>query len=145
MVRRAIGDDVDVDDVSIRSVRAWTMGATVADRFAEGASSWRATPRTRLRRRFGMNTGVQDAHNPAWKLAAAVLGRGGAFPDVAKLAASYDAERRPVAIGNARVSAQLQAGPARPGGYRLEPAAADALRVGVETTEALVRRRRRRC
>ena len=36
LVRRAIGDDVDVDDVSIRSVRAWTMGATVADRFAEG-------------------------------------------------------------------------------------------------------------
>ena len=96
-MRRAIGDDVDVDDVSIRSVRAWTMGATVADRFAEGrvflaGDAAHAFPPAGG---FGMNTGVQDAHNLAWKLAAAVLGRGGAFPDVAKLAASYDAERRP--------------------------------------------------
>ncbi|MFE2323062.1 FAD-dependent monooxygenase [Streptomyces sp. NPDC059385] len=39
----------------------------------------------------GMNTGVQDAWNLAWKLALAVDGR--AHPD---LLASYDAERRPV-------------------------------------------------
>jgi pentachlorophenol monooxygenase len=39
----------------------------------------------------GMNTGIQDAHNLAWKLALAVSGR--AAPT---LLASYDAERRPV-------------------------------------------------
>ena len=39
----------------------------------------------------GMNTGIQDAHNLAWKLALAVSGR--AAPD---LLDSYDAERRPV-------------------------------------------------
>ncbi|MDF6022604.1 FAD-dependent monooxygenase [Streptomyces sp. JH34] len=39
----------------------------------------------------GMNTGVQDAFNLAWKLAAAVRGRAGAG-----LLESYDAERRPV-------------------------------------------------
>ncbi|MGA4955467.1 FAD-dependent monooxygenase [Streptomyces lavendulocolor] len=39
----------------------------------------------------GMNTGIQDAYNLAWKLALAV--RGGA---AARLLASYDAERRPV-------------------------------------------------
>ncbi|MFB6616002.1 FAD-dependent monooxygenase [Streptomyces sp. NPDC056367] len=39
----------------------------------------------------GMNTGIQDAWNLAWKLALAVDGR--AHPD---LLASYDAERRPV-------------------------------------------------
>ncbi len=39
----------------------------------------------------GMNTGIQDAHNLAWKLALAV--RGDAAPG---LLASYDAERRPV-------------------------------------------------
>jgi pentachlorophenol monooxygenase len=38
-----------------------------------------------------MNTGIQDAHNLAWKLALAVSGR--AAPD---LLDSYDAERRPV-------------------------------------------------
>ncbi|MFI8828669.1 FAD-dependent monooxygenase [Streptomyces sp. NPDC053431] len=39
----------------------------------------------------GMNTGIQDAHNLAWKLSLAVAG--GASPG---LLASYDAERRPV-------------------------------------------------
>lgn len=39
----------------------------------------------------GMNTGVQDAFNLAWKLAAAVRGHAGPA-----LLASYDAERRPV-------------------------------------------------
>ena len=49
LVRRAIGDDVDVDDVSIRSVRARTMGSpTVADPLRGGASSRRATPRARV-------------------------------------------------------------------------------------------------
>ncbi|MEV0334410.1 FAD-dependent monooxygenase [Nocardia sp. NPDC050717] len=39
----------------------------------------------------GMNTGIQDVHNLAWKLALAVAGTGGT-----DLLASYDAERRPV-------------------------------------------------
>jgi pentachlorophenol monooxygenase len=39
----------------------------------------------------GMNTGIQDANNLAWKLALAVRGEG-----AAGLLASYDAERRPV-------------------------------------------------
>ncbi|HEU4998517.1 MAG TPA: FAD-dependent monooxygenase [Lapillicoccus sp.] len=39
----------------------------------------------------GMNTGIQDAHNLAWKLALAVSGKGSAG-----LLDSYDAERRPV-------------------------------------------------
>jgi 2-polyprenyl-6-methoxyphenol hydroxylase-like FAD-dependent oxidoreductase len=39
----------------------------------------------------GMNTGIQDAHNLAWKLALAVAGRA-----TSTLLDSYDAERRPV-------------------------------------------------
>ncbi len=42
----------------------------------------------------GMNLGVQDAHNLAWKLALVV---GGAAADERALLDSYDAERRPVA------------------------------------------------
>ncbi|MER5382752.1 FAD-dependent monooxygenase [Streptomyces sp. NPDC002688] len=41
----------------------------------------------------GMNTGIQDAWNLSWKLALAI--EGGTHPD---LAASYDAERRPVGV-----------------------------------------------
>ena len=49
---------------------------------------------------FGMNTGIQDGHNLAWKIAgrAARLGR-------PSLLASYESERRPVAEFNARQSA----------------------------------------
>ncbi|SAL84626.1 monooxygenase FAD-binding protein [Caballeronia arvi] len=41
----------------------------------------------------GMNTGLQDAHNLAWKLTLAVRGLAGA-----SLLASYEAERRPVGL-----------------------------------------------
>ena len=46
---------------------------------------------------FGMNTGMQDAADIAWKLAAAVKGWGGQ-----KLLQSYGAERRPVALRNVK-------------------------------------------
>lgn len=48
---------------------------------------------------FGMNSGIQDAHNLAWKLAAVL--REGASP---ALLDTYDAERRPVAQYNAERS-----------------------------------------
>jgi 2,4-dichlorophenol 6-monooxygenase len=48
---------------------------------------------------LGLNTGVQDAHNLAWKLAA--VESGWAPPS---LLDSYDTERRPVARENAEVS-----------------------------------------
>ena len=144
LVRSAIGaaDDGaarDLNDVVVRAARAWTMGATVADRFAEGrvflaGDAAHAFPPAGG---FGMNTGVQDAHNLAWKLAAAVEQRG-AFATAA-LAASYDAERRPVAVGNARVSVRNFNTVLRvPAALGLEPAAADALRVAAEATESLV-------
>jgi len=44
---------------------------------------------------FGMNTGVDDAANLAWKLAALVRGWGGP-----RLLESYETERRPIAIRN---------------------------------------------
>src|SRR5215470_5042726 len=52
------------------------------------ASSWSATPRTGG---FGGNTGIHDAHNLAWKLAAVL--RGAAAPG---LLDTYEAERKPV-------------------------------------------------
>jgi hypothetical protein len=44
---------------------------------------------------FGMNTGVDDAANLGWKLAALVQGWGGP-----RLLGSYEAERRPIGIRN---------------------------------------------
>ena len=55
----------------------------------------------------GMNTGIQDAHNLGWKLAAVVKGASLALLD------SYEAERRPVAAGvlalsNARLTQAIE-------------------------------------
>ena len=51
---------------------------------------------------FGMNTGIDDACNLAWKLAALVQGWGGP-----NLIASYEIERRPIAVRNTGHSKRL--------------------------------------
>lgn len=88
-------------DITIASIRPWTMTAHVAERFADErifliGDAAHAFPPTGG---FGMNSGIQDAHNLAWKLAAVVEGRAGPG-----LLASYEAERQPVAFLNTRQS-----------------------------------------
>lgn len=87
----AIGDQtVDVD---IKSVQSWAMTAQVADRyrlgrtFLIGDAAHRFPPTGGL----GLNTGIADAHNLAWKLAWVLAGRAGE-----DLLDSYDTERRPL-------------------------------------------------
>lgn len=83
--------DLEITDVQMNH---WTIESVVAARFKDrcvflvGDAAHRHSPMGG----FGMNTGVQDAHNLAWKLAA-VLG-GQAAPS---LLHSYEAERHPVA------------------------------------------------
>ena len=66
-----------------------------------GACSWSAMPRTDFPPTggFGLNSGVQDAHNLAWKLVYVLRGMASE-----KLLDSYDVERRPVAQSNADFS-----------------------------------------
>ncbi|WNI26480.1 FAD-dependent oxidoreductase [Streptomyces sp. ITFR-16] len=101
LIEAAIG--TSVEGLRIHSVRNWVMGST-------GLDSWRSADGRVLAAGdaahtfpptggFGMNTGIQDAHNLAWKLAAVL--HGGA-PDT--LLDSYERERRPVAEFNARHS-----------------------------------------
>jgi 2,4-dichlorophenol 6-monooxygenase len=99
IVRRAIGrDDVEL---AVRDVSTWAMTAQLADRYAVGRvflvgdSAHRFPPTGGL----GMNTGIQDAHNLAWKLA--TVDRGVA---AASLLETYERERRPVAQENAEQS-----------------------------------------
>ncbi|MEW5298358.1 MAG: hypothetical protein WDW36_001490 [Sanguina aurantia] len=88
-------------DVSLRQVRPWLMSAEVADRFRDarvllmGDAAHRFPPAGG----FGMNTGVQDAHNLAWKLAAVIHGAAGDT-----LLDTYQSERRPVALANTALS-----------------------------------------
>ncbi|MFF4489949.1 FAD-dependent oxidoreductase [Streptomyces sp. NPDC001544] len=104
LIEAAIGESGEtIAGLRIHSVRNWVMGST-------GLASWRSADGRVLAAGdaahtfpptggFGMNTGIQDAHNLAWKLAAVL--RGGA-PDT--LLDSYERERRPVAEFNARHS-----------------------------------------
>jgi len=99
IVRRALGDESV--PFRIRTVSPWTMTAQVAERyraervFLAGDSAHRFPPTGGL----GLNTGVQDAHNLAWKLAG--VERGWAR---SALLDTYEVERRPVAQVNADVS-----------------------------------------
>jgi 2,4-dichlorophenol 6-monooxygenase len=95
IVRRAIGrDDVEL---AVRDVSLWTMTAQLAERYAQGRvllvgdSAHRFPPTGGL----GMNTGIQDAHNLVWKLAAVEAGWA-----PRSLLDSYESERRPVAQRN---------------------------------------------
>jgi hypothetical protein len=79
--------------IEIENVQRWSSMADWAERFAEGrvllaGDSVHVMPPTGG---FGGNTGVQDAYDLAWKLAAVLDGTAGPG-----LLDTYDAERRPV-------------------------------------------------
>ena len=88
-------------EVDVRSVSSWAMNALVATRFSAGHCHilGDAAHQFPPAGAFGANTGLQDAHNLAWKIA---LVHRGAAP--AALLRTYDGERRAVAIANARLS-----------------------------------------
>lgn len=96
---KAIGADIPVQIVS---QRAWYAGGyLVAERFAHGRmflagdAAHLFTPTGG----FGLNTGIEDVANLAWKIAARLRGWGGD-----KLLATYETERKPVAIRNTDVA-----------------------------------------
>jgi 2-polyprenyl-6-methoxyphenol hydroxylase-like FAD-dependent oxidoreductase len=99
-LRRAMGKDFDYE---ILSVMRWVRRELVADRygggrvFLAGDSAHLMSPTGAL----GMNTGIQDAVDLGWKLEAVLRGWGGA-----DLLASYESERRPVALRNVAASTE---------------------------------------
>jgi 2,4-dichlorophenol 6-monooxygenase len=96
VVRKALEDPSL--DFEVASVSSWFMTAQVAERYRSGRTflvgdaAHRFPPTGGL----GLNSGVQDVHNLAWKLAAVL--KGWAPPS---LLDTYEDERRPVARTNA--------------------------------------------
>ncbi|MFY1699577.1 MULTISPECIES: FAD-dependent monooxygenase [unclassified Solwaraspora] len=112
LVRAAVGiPDLPVE---IIGTMPWLQQAIVADEFRRGPiflagdAAHVATPQGG----FGMNCGIQDAHNLGWKLAAALHDAAGA-----RLLDSYPDERRPVAewtvdesLNNALITVEMMEG-----------------------------------
>lgn len=126
-IRRATG----VPDlaVEITGKAPWHAAERVAERYADGRvflagdSAHEMSPTGA----FGSNTGIQDAHNLAWKLAAVLNGSAGP-----ELLASYEAERRPVARETSARASARSAEHSHPG-YSPAPGAGGGRQRGVLT------------
>jgi 2,4-dichlorophenol 6-monooxygenase len=85
-------------DVKVHKVSHWILDRIVAEQwrygdiFLAGDSAHRQPPTSGL----GLNTGIQDAHNIAWKLAEVIAGRAGDA-----LLDTYESERKPVSTHGA--------------------------------------------
>ena len=91
---RAMGKDFDFE---IQSIVPWARRELLADSYGSGRVyiAGDAAHLNSPTGAFGMNTGMQDAVDLGWKLAATLQGWGGEH-----LLASYEIERRPVAQRN---------------------------------------------
>jgi putative polyketide hydroxylase len=109
-IRTAVG--VPDLEVEVTGKAPWRAAERVSDRYVAGRvllagdSAHEMSPTGA----FGSNTGIQDAHNLAWKLAA-VLG-GWAGP---ALLDTYEQERRPVAIATSERASARSAEHRHPG------------------------------
>jgi putative polyketide hydroxylase len=93
VVRQAVG----IPDLAVELLTSgrWELAALIADRFRAGRVFLAGDAAHQLppnRGGYGANTGIEDVHNLAWKLAAVL--RGEAAP---ALLDTYNAERRPIA------------------------------------------------
>jgi len=94
LIRRAVGRDFAYE---ILSVVPWVRRELVADNYGRGRVfiAGDAAHMMSPTGGFGMNTGIGDAVDLSWKLAACLAGWGGPG-----LLASYELERRPVGLRN---------------------------------------------
>lgn len=102
IMQRCAGTDIPVE---VLGHRPWTAGvALVAERFATGRVllAGDAVHLFTPTGGFGMNTGIDDAANLSWKLAAMIQGWGGR-----KLLDSYETERKPIALRNTMAAREL--------------------------------------
>ncbi|MCF3962400.1 FAD-dependent oxidoreductase [Streptomyces fuscigenes] len=109
-IRAAVGDPGL--DVEITGRAPWHAAERVARRYADGRvllagdSVHEMSPTGA----FGSNTGIQDAHNLAWKLAAVLAGHAGPG-----LLETYEAERLPVAEATSQRASSRSAEHSHPG------------------------------
>ncbi|KAM7269730.1 hypothetical protein ACFE04_025227 [Oxalis oulophora] len=90
-------------DIDIKNVKPWVMSVEIAEKYLSddnrmilvGDAAHRFPPAGG----FGMNTGIQDAHNLSWKIASVLNGTA-----PWSILDTYEIERRPIASYNAALS-----------------------------------------
>jgi len=101
LLARAAGRPMDAE---WKGLSIWTRKSVVAERYAKGRVflAGDAVHQLSPTGALGMNTGIGDAVDLGWKLAAVLDGWGGAH-----LLDSYDAERRPIGLRNVRMATEF--------------------------------------
>ncbi|KAJ4839394.1 hypothetical protein Tsubulata_016848 [Turnera subulata] len=117
----------ELPDVDVIDIKPWVMHAEVAEKFITcdnrivlvGDAAHRFPPAGG----FGMNTGIQDAHNLAWKIASFIMGIA-----PSSLLHTYETERKPIAIFNTALSVQnFRAAMEVPAALGINPTVANAV------------------
>jgi 2-polyprenyl-6-methoxyphenol hydroxylase-like FAD-dependent oxidoreductase len=117
----------EFSDIDVKDIKPWVMHAEVSEKYLSsdnriilaGDAAHRFPPAGG----FGMNTGIQDAHNLAWKLASVFQGI-----SPMSLLTTYETERRPIAFFNTALSVQnFRAAMAVPAALGLDPAIANSV------------------
>uniref|UniRef100_A0A7N0ZZ29 FAD-binding domain-containing protein n=1 Tax=Kalanchoe fedtschenkoi TaxID=63787 RepID=A0A7N0ZZ29_KALFE len=117
----------ELADVDVVDIKPWIMHAEVAEKFMSsdnriilaGDAAHRFPPAGG----FGMNTGIQDVHNLAWKLASVVKGIVSS-----SILSTYESERKPIAIFNTQLSVQnFRAAMEVPAALGLDPVIANSV------------------
>jgi 2-polyprenyl-6-methoxyphenol hydroxylase-like FAD-dependent oxidoreductase len=134
-LRRALGLSLEVEWLG---TSIWTRRSAVAERYSNdrvflaGDAVHQLSPTGGL----GMNTGIADAVDLGWKLAATLSGWGGDG-----LLSSYDAERQPIGTRNVRMAAEFHSEEQRHGNgtVAIEEDSVGGSQVRARVGEALVR------
>ncbi|MFG1811395.1 FAD-dependent oxidoreductase [Streptomyces sp. NPDC049040] len=115
-IRTAVG--VPGLEIEITGKAPWHAAERVAERYCDGRVllAGDAAHEMSPTGAFGSNTGIQDGHNLAWKLAAVLDGWAGPG-----LLETYGAERRPVAVATSARASERSAEHSHPG-YDATPA-----------------------
>ncbi|KAL5760108.1 hypothetical protein ACOSP7_018607 [Xanthoceras sorbifolium] len=117
----------ELSNVDVIDIKPWVMHAEVAEKYVccdnriilAGDAAHRFPPAGG----FGMNTGIQDAHNLAWKIASVVQGLA-----PSSILHTYETERKPIAIFNTALSVKnFKAAMAVPSALGLDPVVANSV------------------
>ena len=100
-LRRAVGRPLEVEWLG---TSVWTRRSVVSEQYANGRVflAGDAVHQLSPTGALGMNTGIGDAVDLGWKLAAVLAGWGGG-----DLLASYEIERRPIGLRNVTMAAEF--------------------------------------